>query len=45
MTDDYYGGISMIAPSDLYPYNGSDINTTMFQLEWCRNVGWKDFGW
>lgn len=45
MTDDYYGGISMIAPSDLYPYNGSDINTTIFQLEWCRDVGWKDFGW
>lgn len=45
MTDDYYGGISMIAPSDAYPYNGSDINETMFQLEWCRNVGWKEFGW
>lgn len=45
LTDDYYGGISMIAPTTVYDYNGSNINTTMFQLSWCREVGWKDFGW
>ncbi len=42
---DYYGGLSMIAPTEVYTENGSDINTTMFQLEWCRDVGWKEFGW
>lgn len=44
MTDDNYGGMSMIIPDEAYNY-GSNINTTMFQLEWCRNVGWRQFGW
>ncbi len=44
MTDENYGGMSMIIPDEAYNY-GSDINTTMFQLEWCRNVGWKQLGW
>ncbi len=45
MTDDNYGGMSMIIPDGAYNYYGSNITTSMFQLEWCRNVGWKQFGW
>lgn len=45
LTDEYYGGLSMIAPTDVYDENQSDINITMFQLQWCNAVGWKELGW
>ena len=45
LTEENFGGISMIAPSDDYTAENSDINTTMMQLEWCKAVGWRDLGW
>ncbi len=45
MTEENFGGISMIAPSDAYTAENSDINTTMMQLEWCKAVGWQNLGW
>lgn len=45
LTDEYYGGVSMIAPTTAYDDARSDINTLMFQLAWCNDVGWKQFGW
>lgn len=45
LTEEYYGGLCMIAPTDVYTEYGSDINTTMFQLQWCNAVDWKALGW
>ena len=45
LTEENFGGISMIAPSDDYTAEKSDINTTMMQLEWCKAVGWQNLGW
>ena len=45
LTDEYYGGLSMIAPSSAYDEHHSAINTTMFQLQWCNAVGWHEWGW
>ena len=49
-TDENYSGVSMIAPTsgyteNWYEGNESDVNATMFQLEWCNAVGWHELGW
>lgn len=45
LTDEYYGGVSMLVPDDDYTLYGNDINTSMFKLQWCNDVGWKRMGW
>lgn len=45
LTDEYFGGLSMIAPTDVYDEHQSDINATMLQLQWCNAVGWRELGW
>ncbi len=45
VTDENFGGVSMIVPS----INNNSIqpnpNTTMYNLQWANDVQWKSFGW
>lgn len=48
-TPDYYGALSMTFPTPEYDQALSvgylSVNKTMFQYEWCNDVGWHQFGW
>ncbi|MBR1839764.1 MAG: hypothetical protein IJ782_04200 [Prevotella sp.] len=46
LSDETYGGVSFFMPrseyaSQTYP----NMNTRMYDYEWCQKVGWKDLGW
>ena len=46
LSDKTFGGVSMFFPLKKYAqYNHSNMNTRMYDYEWCREVGWKDLGW
>lgn len=51
VSEDNYGGISMIVPYSLYdkietrPIPHPSINKTMFLLEWPNAIGWHELGW
>ena len=52
VSDETYGGLSMITPRYGYDYSvayqGSKellANDYMFDYEWCNKVGWHDLGW
>ncbi len=44
LSDETFGGISMFFPKSEYKYY-SNMNTHMYDYEWCREVGWTDLGW
>ena len=52
VSEETYGGLSMIAPRYGYDYStayqGSTellSNAYMYDYEWCNKVGWRDLGW
>ena len=44
LSDETFGGVSMFFPLKIYA-NYTNMNTRMYDYEWCRKVGWKDLGW
>jgi hypothetical protein len=44
LSDKTFGGVSMFFPMKIYTYY-TNMNTRMYDYEWCREVGWKDLGW
>ena len=44
LSDKTFGGVSMFFPMEIYTYY-TNMNTRMYDYEWCREVGWKDLGW
>ena len=44
LSDKTFGGVSMFFPKNEYKYY-TNMNTRMYDYEWCREVGWKDLGW
>lgn len=46
ISSDTYGGVSMYVPNNLFNYYTTpNMNTRMYDYEWCKQVGWKDLGW
>ena len=45
LSDKTFGGVSMFFPKKEYKTNYTNMNTRMYDYEWCREVGWKDLGW
>ena len=45
LSDETFGGVSMFFPKSEYNSNYPNMNTRMYDYEWCREVGWKDLGW
>ena len=46
LSNETFGGVSMFFPLKKYAqYNHSNMNTRMYDYEWCNKVGWKDLGW
>ena len=46
LSDKTFGGVSMFFPMKIYTYYTTpNMNTKMYDYEWCREVGWKDLGW
>lgn len=51
ITEENYGGISMIAPNIAYDNIEKratpmkSLNKTMFNYEWCNDIGWHELGW
>ena len=45
LSDKTFGGVSMFFPKNEYKPNYTNMNTRMYDYEWCREVGWKDLGW
>jgi len=46
ISSDTYGGVSMYVPNNLFNYYTTpNMNTRMYDYEWCKEVGWKDLGW
>ncbi len=44
LSDKTFGGVSMFFPMKIYTYY-TNMNTRMYDYEWCREVGWTDLGW
>jgi hypothetical protein len=40
-----YCGLSMTVPRDTYDSATPNMNKSMYDLEWCRQVGWSELGW
>ena len=46
LSDDTFGGLSFFMPRSEYATNTyPNMNTRMYDYEWCREVGWKELGW
>lgn len=45
LSDETFGGVSMFFPKSEYKPQYTNMNTRMYDYEWCREVGWKDLGW
>ena len=46
LSDDTFGGLSFFMPRSEYATNTyPNMNTRMYDYEWCQAVGWKDLGW
>ena len=46
LSDKTFGGVSMFFPMKIYTYYTTpNMNTKMYDYEWCSKVGWKDLGW
>lgn len=44
LSDKTFGGVSMFFPKNEYKFY-TNMNTRMYDYEWCREVEWKDLGW
>lgn len=44
LSNETFGGVSMFFPKNEYKFY-TNMNTRMYDYEWCREVGWKDLGW
>ena len=51
ITEENYGGIGMIVPNIAYDnietrvIPKKSLNKTMFNYEWCNDIGWHELGW
>ena len=46
LSDETFGGVSFFMPRSEYARNTyPNMNTRMYDYEWCQQVGWKELGW